>query len=142
MAEGADSDARPSPHPPYREPGKAIVHDDLETRPTPRSAGVPRLPLSHGQKRLWYLEQIAVAAPVHHVSAATLIEGLLDAGLPASALRDCVARHELLRSTFDDRGDGPRRTVRETAEVPLRRLDLVGKTAPGTDARGGSAPEA
>ncbi|WP_328390334.1 amino acid adenylation domain-containing protein [Streptomyces sp. NBC_00400] len=118
------------------------MHDDLEKRPTPRSAGAPRLPLSHGQKRLWYLEQIAVAAPVHHVSAATLIEGPLDAGRLASALRDCVSRHELLRSTFDDRGDGPRRTVRATAEVPLRRLDLKGGSAPGTDARGGSVPEA
>ncbi|EST36575.1 non-ribosomal peptide synthetase [Streptomyces roseochromogenus] len=118
------------------------MHDDLETRPTARSAGAPRLPLSHGQKRLWYLEQIAVAAPVHHVSAATLIEGPLDAGRLASALRDCVSRHELLRSSFDDRGDGPRRTVRATADVPLRQLDLKAGSAPGTDARDGSVPEA
>lgn len=118
------------------------MHDDLETRPTARSAKAPRLPLSHGQERLWYLEQIAVGAPVHHVSAATLVEGPLDAGRLASALRGCVSRHELLRSTFDDRGDGPRRTVRATAEVPLRRLDLEGGSAPGTDARGGSVPEA
>ncbi|MFH9863628.1 AMP-binding protein [Streptomyces sp. NPDC017202] len=121
------------------------MHDDLETRPTARSAGTPRLPLSQGQERLWYLEQIAVAAPVHHVSAATLVEGPMDADRLASALRDCVSRHELLRSTFDDRGDGPRRTVRVTAEVPLRRLDLEGLeggSAPGTDARGGSVPKA
>ncbi|MFF8992928.1 amino acid adenylation domain-containing protein [Streptomyces sp. NPDC014983] len=118
------------------------MHDDLETRPTARSAGAPRLPLSHGQKRLWYLEQIAAAAPVHHVSSATLVEGPLDAGRLESALRDCVSRHELLRSTFDDRGDGPSRTVRATADVPLRQLDLAGGSAPGTDARDGSVPEA
>ncbi|WP_055531986.1 non-ribosomal peptide synthetase [Streptomyces alboniger] len=118
------------------------MHDDLEKRPTPRSAGAPRLPLSHSRKRLWYLDRIAVAAPVHHVSAATLIEGPLDAGRLASALRDPVSRHELLRSTFDDRGDGPLRTVRATAEVPLRRLDLTGGSASGTDARGVSEPEA
>ncbi|MFI1422907.1 AMP-binding protein [Streptomyces sp. NPDC020731] len=119
------------------------MHDDLETRPTTRSAGAPRLPLSHGQERLWYLEQIAAAAPVHHVSAATLVEGPLDAGRLASALRGCVSSHELLRSTFDDRGDGPRRTVRATAEVPLRRLDLEKRgSTPGTDTREGSVPEA
>ncbi|MFD4789604.1 amino acid adenylation domain-containing protein [Streptomyces sp. NPDC058459] len=118
------------------------MHDDPETRPTARSAGAPRLALSHGQKRLWYLEQIAVAGPVHHVSAATLVEGPLDAGRLASALRECVSRHELLRSTFDDHGDGPRRTVRATADVPLRYLDIAGGSAPGTDARDGSVPEA
>ncbi|WP_116209445.1 non-ribosomal peptide synthetase [Streptomyces olivoreticuli] len=116
------------------------MHDDPEIRPTARSAA-PRLPLSHSQERFWYLERIAVGAPVHHVSAATLVEGPLDAGRLASALRGCVSRHELLRSTFDDRGDGPRRTVRATAEVPLRRLDLGGGTAPGPDVRGGSVPE-
>ncbi|MGV2919747.1 non-ribosomal peptide synthetase [Streptomyces alfalfae] len=104
------------------------MHDDLETRPTADSARAPRLPLSHAQERLWYLEQIAAGAPVHHVFAATLVEGPLDADRLAAALRDCVRRHELLRSTFDDRGDGPRRTVRATAEVPLRRLDLGGGT--------------
>ncbi|MET7704118.1 condensation domain-containing protein [Streptomyces sp. NPDC005485] len=55
------------------------------------------MPLSHGQERLWYLEQIASGAPVHHVSAATLVEGPLDAGRLESALRACVSRHELLR---------------------------------------------
>ncbi|MEU5636342.1 AMP-binding protein [Streptomyces rishiriensis] len=118
------------------------MHDDLETRPTARSAGAPRLRLSDGQERLWYLEQIAVAAPVHHVSAATLVEGPLDAGRLTSALRACVARHDLLRSTFEDRGNGPRRTVRATADVPLRRLDVEGGSAPGTDAGGGSVAEA
>lgn len=106
------------------------MHDDLETRPTADSAQVPRLPLTHTQERLWYLGQIAAGAPVHHVSAATLVEGPLDADRIAAALRDCGRRHELLRSTFDDRGDGPRRTVRATAEVPLRRLDLGGGTTP------------
>ncbi|MGV9880187.1 non-ribosomal peptide synthetase [Streptomyces sp. NPDC003006] len=117
------------------------MHDDPEIRPTAHSPQTPRLPLSHGQERLWYLEQIAVGAPVHHVSAATLVEGPLDAGRLASALRDCVFRHELLRSTFDERGDGPRRTVRATAEVPLRRLDLAGGPVPEAELRGVLAEE-
>ncbi|CAM5579149.1 Amino acid adenylation domain-containing protein OS=Streptomyces alboniger OX=132473 GN=CP975_33870 PE=4 SV=1 [Streptomyces alboniger] len=117
------------------------MHDDLETRPTADSAQAPRLPLSHAQERLWYLEQIAAGAPVHHVSAATLVEGPLDADRIAAALRDCVCRHELLRSTFDDRGDGPRRTARATAEIPLRRLDLGGGTTPGARLRGVLAEE-
>ncbi|MEU1130592.1 amino acid adenylation domain-containing protein [Streptomyces sp. NPDC005900] len=117
------------------------MHDDLETRPTADSAQAPRLPLSHAQERLWYLEQIAAGAPVHHVSAATLVEGPLDAERIAAALRDCACRHELLRSTFDDRGDGPRRTVRATAEVPLRRLDIGGATTPESRLRGVLAEE-
>nr|WP_276209263.1 amino acid adenylation domain-containing protein [Streptomyces harenosi] len=94
----------------------------METPPA-APPGEVRQPLSPGQERLWYLEQITAGDPAHHLSRATLVEGPLDAGRLASALRSCAQRHDLLRSTFDDRGDGPRRTVHPVPGPPLHRVD-------------------
>ncbi|MFI9243816.1 amino acid adenylation domain-containing protein [Streptomyces sp. NPDC053086] len=111
------------------------MHDDPETRPTTASGPAVRQPLSQSQLRLWYLEQLTPGHPVHHLSSATCVEGPLDAGRLAVALRICVSRHDLLRSTFDDRGDGPFRTVRPVADLPLRQVDLSGQAGPDAKLR-------
>ncbi|MFF5256812.1 amino acid adenylation domain-containing protein [Streptomyces leeuwenhoekii] len=98
------------------------MHDDLETPPAAPPGDV-RQPLSPGQERLWYLEQISAGDPAHHLSRATLVEGPLDAERLASALRSCAVRHDLLRSTFDARGGTPRRTVHPGPGLPLHRVD-------------------
>ncbi|MFE9023481.1 amino acid adenylation domain-containing protein [Streptomyces sp. NPDC007808] len=100
------------------------MHDDLETQPAAQSGETVRQPLSHGQERLWYLEQITAGDPVHHLSSATLVEGPLDAERLASALRICAARHDLLRSTFSTGDDGPYGIVRPSPELPLHQVDL------------------
>ncbi|WP_251091674.1 amino acid adenylation domain-containing protein [Streptomyces sp. Caat 7-52] len=106
------------------------MHDDPETPPIAASGPAVRQPLSHGQERLWYLEQLTPGHPVHHLSSATCVEGPLDAGRLALALRICASRHDLLRSSVADRGDGPIRTVHPTADLPLRRVDLRGQAVP------------
>ncbi|MFI0813240.1 amino acid adenylation domain-containing protein [Streptomyces echinatus] len=111
------------------------MHDDPETRPIAGSGPAVRQPLTHGQERLWYLEQLTPGHPVHHLSSATRVEGPLDTGRLALALRICASRHDLLRSAVADRGDGPRRTVRPAADLPLRQVDLSGETVPDTKLR-------
>ncbi|MEV5430225.1 amino acid adenylation domain-containing protein [Streptomyces sp. NPDC052701] len=100
------------------------MHDDLETPPVALSGQTVRQPLSHGQERLWYLEQITAGDPVHHLSSATLVEGPLDAERLAAALRICAARHDLLRTTFSTRDEAPYGIVHPGPELPLRQVDL------------------
>ena len=100
------------------------MHDDPETQPVALPGERAHQQLSHGQERLWYLEQITVGHPVHLLSCATLVEGALDAERLASALRICAARHDLLRSTFGTREDGPYGIVHPSPELPLRQVDL------------------
>ncbi|MFJ7181787.1 amino acid adenylation domain-containing protein, partial [Streptomyces massasporeus] len=61
------------------------------------------LRLSFGQQRLWFLEDFAPGGADYHSALPLRISGPLDAEVLRSAVRDLVARHEALRTTFDAR---------------------------------------
>ncbi|MHB1059925.1 MAG: amino acid adenylation domain-containing protein, partial [Rhodanobacter sp.] len=65
------------------------------------------LPMSWGQQRLWFLDQLDHAASVaYHMPTALRLTGLLDRQALRRALDRVVARHESLRTTFPAGGDG------------------------------------
>ena len=72
-------------------------------RKAPSSGGIPRVPqaphyaLSHGQKRLWVLDQVTPGSAVYGIPAAYRLEGELNTAHLAAALTALVARHESLR---------------------------------------------
>ncbi|MEU9992333.1 amino acid adenylation domain-containing protein [Streptomyces sp. NPDC048045] len=71
----------------------------------PRPAGAPA-PLSVDQQRLWFLDQLRPGSADYNVPTNLWLRGRLDPGALRSALREVVARHEVLRSRFalgDDR---------------------------------------
>ncbi len=55
--------------------------------------------LSPQQKRLWQLQQVDGSQP-YRAQCAVVIQGALNAQILASALRQVVERHEILRTTF------------------------------------------
>jgi amino acid adenylation domain-containing protein len=59
-----------------------------------------RIPLSFGQKRLWFLAQTEEASQAYHIPMAVCLRGDLDAHALGRALDRLVARHEALRTTF------------------------------------------
>ncbi|WP_267974117.1 condensation domain-containing protein [Streptomyces seoulensis] len=61
------------------------------------------LRLSFGQQRLWFLEDFAPGGADYHSALPVRISGPLDAEALRGAVRDLVARHEALRTTFDAR---------------------------------------
>ncbi|WHS62761.1 non-ribosomal peptide synthetase [Pseudomonas sp. G2-4] len=62
------------------------------------------LPLSLAQQRLWFLDQLDHAASVaYHMPAALHLRGSLDRNALQQALDRIVARHESLRTTFEQR---------------------------------------
>ncbi|MFB9688718.1 amino acid adenylation domain-containing protein [Amycolatopsis plumensis] len=71
-------------------PGHAPV------RTTPGTA----LPLSSGQERLWFLDQLAPGGAEYNTSAGFRLRGPLSADALARALTALAARHESLRTTF------------------------------------------
>jgi len=56
------------------------------------------IPLSFGQQRLWFLEQLEPNSPLYNVSMLAQITGRLDAGALRCALNAILARHEILRT--------------------------------------------
>ncbi|HWK89849.1 MAG TPA: condensation domain-containing protein, partial [Longimicrobium sp.] len=59
-----------------------------------------RIPLSFGQQRLWFLEQMGNLGSTYHMSKRQRLRGELDRAALVRALDALVARHEALRTTF------------------------------------------
>lgn len=104
------------------------------------AAGIPRvepgceMPLTGSQQRLWFLHQLAPAAASYNVSRTVVVDGVLDPGAVAAALRVVVGRHHALRTTFHGGTDGPRQVIGDDARVRLLIVDVIGLPAPCRDA--------
>ncbi|MGW7573424.1 non-ribosomal peptide synthase/polyketide synthase [Streptomyces sp. NPDC054765] len=110
--------------------------------------GIPRadrsqpLPLSFAQQRLWFLEQLRPGDSRYHSAVALRLTGTLDRAALSRALDAAPARHESLRTTFDDIDGRPVQTVHPAAPVPLPVRDLRDADGPaaGAEDRGRSVP--
>ncbi|HSF38968.1 MAG TPA: amino acid adenylation domain-containing protein [Thermoanaerobaculia bacterium] len=68
--------------------------------PLPRAPRDQPIPLSFGQERLWFLDQLEVRSAAYNVPAAVRLRGRLDMPALAAALNGIAARHEALRTSF------------------------------------------
>jgi amino acid adenylation domain-containing protein len=81
--------------------------------------------LSHGQRRLWFFDQLQPGNPTYNIGCGVWLHGPFDQGALETALSDVIHRHHILRTVFhtDDQG-GVRQTVRPAAPFPVPLLDL------------------
>ena len=84
-------------------------------------------PLSFGQQRLWFLEQLDPGTPKYHVSFAYHIEGPLDRGSLENGLTELVARHDALRTRFEMVDDEPVQVVDAPTPFVLEVVDLTSR---------------
>ncbi|MDE3154023.1 MAG: amino acid adenylation domain-containing protein, partial [Acidobacteriota bacterium] len=77
-------------------------------------------PLSHAQRRLWVLEQLAPAPfSAYNMPSAFLFETRLRTGDLERTFRALIDRHEALRTRFIERDGEPRQVVEETVAWTL-----------------------
>ena len=97
-------------------------------------AGATTLPLTLGQREIWYVSQLGPALSAAYNESATLhLRGPLDEAALARALEALVARHEVLRLTIAPDGESQRLAV--AAPAALGRTDLAGGPAEEQEAR-------
>ncbi|MBP2328528.1 amino acid adenylation domain-containing protein [Kibdelosporangium banguiense] len=81
------------------------------------------LPLSLGQKRLWFLDQFVADSTEYFVPMAVRVRGELDIPALTAALREIVDRHEVLRTSVVLRDDEPVGLVRPAETLTVELVD-------------------
>ena len=84
------------------------------------------LPLSFGQQRLWFLDQLEPGTTLWNISNAVRMTGELDVDALRRALSEIVRRHEVLRTTFSNQDGQPVQVIRPAEPLPLELIDLSG----------------
>ncbi|MEV6987196.1 amino acid adenylation domain-containing protein, partial [Sphaerisporangium sp. NPDC051017] len=97
----------------------------LERRERPE-----RIPLSYAQRRLWFLDRMEGPSATYNVSWTLRMRGRLDPEALRGALGDVVARHEALRTVFEELDGNPYQVIlapeRAFSAFEVIRVDVAG----------------
>lgn len=82
------------------------------------------IPLSFGQQRLWFLDQLQPFSSQYNSWRAILIKGTLDHDALKRAITEIVRRHEVLRTTYRAQDGVPVQEVLQDPHVEIEEEDL------------------
>jgi amino acid adenylation domain-containing protein len=85
-----------------------------------------QFPLSFGQERLWFIQQLDPENTAYNIIKATKLEGSLDKHALEKSTNEIIRRHEILRTTFITDKQGPAQVIRNQLFLPLEVIDLKG----------------
>nr|WP_261779194.1 non-ribosomal peptide synthetase [Rhodococcus erythropolis] len=89
-------------------------------RPPLVAEGRPqRIPLSLAQQRMWFLSRFDVGSPVNNIPIALELSGDLDTAALDLAVRDLIARHEVLRTVYPEYEGRGHQNVLAATDVEL-----------------------
>ncbi|SEC23103.1 amino acid adenylation domain-containing protein [Tenacibaculum sp. MAR_2009_124] len=71
-----------------------------------------QIPLSFGQERLWFLQQMNGSSEEYHINTVIRLEGDLDVKILEETLKTIVSRHEVLRTViYEEEGIGYQKVI-------------------------------
>ncbi|HLM43283.1 MAG TPA: condensation domain-containing protein, partial [Myxococcaceae bacterium] len=90
----------------------------------PRVSRAQPLRMSYGQERFWFLDHLQPGSVEYLVPLVLRVRGTLDAQALGRALQEVVARHEVLRTRYVERGGSPVQVIDAPAPLELACVDL------------------
>ncbi|MFE4749735.1 amino acid adenylation domain-containing protein [Streptomyces mirabilis] len=97
----------------------AAGEDAAPVRPVSREGG---LPLSYGQRRLWFMDKMHPASPEWVAGLLLKVPAGTASELVGRALDTLVARHEALRTRYAEVDGEPRQFIEAPTGVPIRAI--------------------
>lgn len=94
--------------------------------PVLEKRGHSRCRASHGQERIWFLDQLGISGRAYIMPFAAELEGPLDVGALELTFREIVLRHEVLRTRFELEDGGAMQVIDQHVQFRLERLDISG----------------
>lgn len=91
-----------------------------------QEASPPSLPLSHGQRALWFIYQLAPRSPAYNLIYAAHVHASLDAALLERTVHSLLRRHPILTATYSVKDGQPMQQLH--SEQPFN-LAIVDATA-------------
>ncbi len=92
----------------------------------PRVNGAATAPLSFGQQRLWFMNQLVPGTPAHNIPAAIRLTVEPNVAALERSLNEIVRRHESLRTTIANVAGNPVQVVAAELAVIITVVDLRG----------------
>ncbi|MDV2474701.1 AMP-binding protein [Rhodococcus zopfii] len=84
-----------------------------------------RVPLSLAQQRMWFLNRFDSGTAVNNIPVALRLSGALDVAALSAAVRDVVARHEVLRTYYPEFDGVGQQVVRPVADAPALQVERI-----------------
>ncbi len=81
-------------------------------------------PLSHGQRGLWFIDQLKPGTTAYNVPACVRMAGPLNASVLEQSLNEIIRRHDTLRTTFAAEGGEPVQVIAPSFKLNLPVIDL------------------
>ena len=108
-----------------------------------KGKGEVGLPLSYGQQRLWFLEQLEPGSGLYNVAHRVRLEGELKEAALGRSVQEMIRRHEVLRSRIVMEEGSPVQKVmgKEWAEEAMA-MEVVDVSGGGRELKGGVEEEA
>ena len=85
-----------------------------------------KIPLSYGQKRLWFLQQMHPENPFYNYSETYTFDGKLDDNLLIACLKRVYQDHDILRTTYHIENGEIFQKVNNDAQLKVTQQDLTG----------------
>ncbi len=97
----------------------------LEKKLKEKGGKLNAFPLSYGQQRLWFLEQMESGTAAYNIPAAVHLKGSLNIEALQKSFEAIIKRHEILRTAFTTLNGKPVQIPAQSFSAPFDEVDLT-----------------